>query len=84
MNRTIMPAMPAAKNFAVFSLSFWRSTFAKVALALAALVAVSVAFSIVNDKLGSKSRGVYEGMTETRRGKDWKDIKSGRPILDVA
>jgi hypothetical protein len=51
MNRTIMPTIPAAKNFAVFSLFFWRSTFAKATLALAALAAVSVAFAIVKDRM---------------------------------
>jgi hypothetical protein len=50
-----MPTIPEAKTFAVFSLFFWRSTFAKAALVLAAFAAVSVAFAIVKGKIAQKT-----------------------------
>ena len=55
-----MPTIPEAKNFAVFSLFFWRSTFAKAALVLAAFAAVSVAFAIVRGKIEQKTEGKRE------------------------
>jgi len=47
MNKTINPAMPAAKNLAVSSLFLCRMTFANAVLSFAAAAAVAVAFGMV-------------------------------------
>ena len=47
MNKTIKPAMPTAKNLAVFSLFLCRMAFANAALAFAVAAAVTVAFGMI-------------------------------------
>ena len=49
--RIIMLTIPAANNFAVFSLFLCRRTFARAALAFAAVASVTVAFAAIGNEM---------------------------------